>query len=95
MSEPTKQQIGDGQDNFGEAAKQMTNAAKQISAERGAEAALNAATNTVKAGIKTGKAVSEIAAGTAAGGPWGAIISAAWSMRHTLFKILVCIGLRF
>lgn len=93
MSEPTKQQIGDGQDNFGEAAKQMTNAAKQISAERGAEAALNAATNTVKAGIKTGKAVSEIAAGTAAGGPWGAIISAAWSMRHTLFKILVCIGL--
>lgn len=93
MAEPTKQQIGDGQDNFGEAAKQMTNAVKQVSAERGAEAVLNATTNTVKAGIKTGKAVSEIAAGTAAGGPWGAIISAAWSMRHTLFKVLVCICL--
>lgn len=93
MAEPTKQQIGDGQDNFGEAAKQMTNAVKQVSAERGAETVLNATTNTVKAGIKTGKAVSEIAAGTAAGGPWGAIISAAWSMRHTLFKVLVCICL--
>ena len=54
MAEPTKQQIGDGQDNFGEAAKQMTNAVKQVSAERGAEAVLNATTNTVKAGIKTG-----------------------------------------
>lgn len=93
MAEPTKQQIGDGQDNFSEAAKQMTNAVKQVSAERGAETVLNATTNTVKAGIKTGKAVSEIAAGTAAGGPWGAIISAAWSMRHTLFKVLVCICL--
>ena len=93
MAEPTKQQIGDGQDNFGEAAKQMTNAVKQVSAERGAEAVLNATTNTVKAGIKTRKAVSEIAVGTAAGGPWGAIISAAWSMRHTLFKVLVCICL--
>ena len=37
-----------------------------------------------------GKAAAEIAAGTAAGGPWGAILSAAWAMRHTLFKILVC-----
>ena len=46
MAEPTKQQIGDGQDNFGEAAKQMTNAVKQVSAERGAEAVLNATTNT-------------------------------------------------
>ena len=37
--------------------------------------------------------MAEIAAGTAAGGPWGAIISAAWAMRHTLFKILVCLCL--
>ena len=43
--------------------------------------------------MEGGKAVAEIAAGTAAGGPWGAIISAAWAMRHTLFKILVCLCL--
>ena len=45
--------------------------------------------------VEGGKAVAEIAAGTAAGGPWGAILSAAWAMRHTLFKILVCICLLF
>ena len=45
--------------------------------------------------VEGGKAVAEIAAGTAAGGPWGAILSAAWAMRHTLFKILVCICLFF
>lgn len=99
MAEPTKQQqTGEGSDNFGNAAKQMAQAAKQAgktaanqAAAKGAEATVNAAASTVKAGVKTGKAVSEIAAGTAAGGPWGAIISAAWSLRHTLFKILVCV----
>ena len=49
----------------------------------------------VKAGVEGGKAVSEIAAGTAAGGPWGAVLSTAWSLRHTLYKILVCICLFF
>lgn len=100
MSEPTNQQIGDGSDNYGQAAGQMAKAAKQASqnaakqaAEKGAEATANAAAATVKAGVEGGKAVSEIAAGTAAGGPWGAILSAAWAMRHTLFKILVCICL--
>lgn len=100
MSEPTNQQIGDGSDNYGQAAGQMAKAAKQASqnaakqaAERGAEATANAAAATVKAGVEGGKAVSEIAVGTAAGGPWGAILSAAWAMRHTLFKILVCICL--
>lgn len=39
------------------------------------------------------KAGSTIATGTAAGGVWGAALSAAWSMRHTLFKVLVCMGL--
>ena len=41
--------------------------------------------------------MSEIAAGTAAGGPWGAALAAAWSLRHTLFKILVflCLFLLF
>ena len=108
MAEPGKQQMGDGQDNYGQAAKQARDAAKNIgknagkeagkqaakrAAAKGAEAAVNSAAATVKAGVETGKAVSEIAAGTAAGGPWGAIISAAWAMRHTLFKILICICL--
>lgn len=100
MSEPAKQQIGDGQDNYGQAAGQMAKAAKQASqdaakqaAQKGAEATANAAAATVQAGVESGKAVSEIAAGTAAGGPWGAILSAAWAMRHTLFKILICICL--
>ena len=100
MAEPTKQQIGDGQDNFGQAAGQAMKVAKQVSQEaakqaamKGAEATANAAAATVQMGVEGGKAVAEIAAGTAAGGPWGAIISAAWAMRHTLFKILICICL--
>lgn len=100
MAEPAKQQIGDGQDNFGQAAGKAAQAAKQISQEaakqaavKGAEATANAAAATVQAGVEGGKAVAEIAAGTAAGGPWGAILSAAWAMRHTLFKILICICL--
>ncbi|MGM9602584.1 MAG: NlpC/P60 family protein [Faecousia sp.] len=100
MSEPTKQQIGDGQDNYSQAVSQMARAAKQAgqetagqAAKKGAEAAANAAAATVKAGAEGGKAAAEIAAGTAAGGPWGAILSAAWAMRHTLFKILICICL--
>jgi len=108
MAEPGKQQMGDGQDNYGQAAKQARNVAKNIgknagkevgknaakqAAAKGAEATVNAAAATVKAGVETGKAVSQIAAGTAAGGPWGAIISAAWAMRHTLFKILICVCL--
>ncbi len=108
MAEPGKQQIGDGQDNYGQAAKQARNAAKNIgknatkeagknavkqAAAKGAEATVNSAAATVKAGVESGKAVAEIAAGTASGGPWGAIISAAWAMRHTLFKILICICL--
>ena len=97
MSEQTKQQIGDGKYNYGQAAKNMAKAAQKTgkavanTAKEGAKATANAAAQTVRAGVKTGKAVSQIAAGTAAGGPWGAIISAAWSMRHTLFKILVSI----
>lgn len=58
MSEPTKQQIGDGQDNFGQAAGQMAKAAKQASqeaAKKGAEATANAAAATVKAGVEGGK----------------------------------------
>ncbi len=100
MSEPNKQQIGDGSDNYGQAAGQMAKAAKQAGQEaakqaaaKGAEATARAAGTAVQAGIEGGKAVAEVAAGTAAGGPIGAIVSIAWSMRHTLFKILVTICL--
>lgn len=107
MAEPNKQQIGDGADNYGAAAQNAVKAVKsaanagkeagkavaQSAAAKGAEATANAAAATVKAGVETGKAVAEIAAGTASGGPWGAIIAAAWAMRHTLFKILVCVCL--
>ena len=100
MAEPAKQQFGDGQDNFGQAAGQAAKAAKEVSkqaaaqaAAKGAEATANAAAATVQAGVEGGKAVAEIAAGTAAGGPWGAILSAAWAMRHTLYKILICLCL--
>lgn len=100
MAEPSKQQIGDGSDNYGQAAGQMAKAAMQAGQEavkqtatKGAEQAANAAAATVKASVEGGKAAAEIAAGTAAGGPWGAVLSAAWSMRHTLFKVLVCICL--
>ena len=96
MAEPEKHQIGDGQDNYGQAAGQAAKAAKQFSqqaAMKSAEATANAAAATVQAGVETGKATAEIAVGTAAGGPWGAILSAAWAMRHTLFKVLICICL--
>lgn len=96
MAESDKQQLGEGQDNFGQAAGQAAKAAKQFSqqaAMKGAEATANAAAATVQAGAQTGKAAAQIAAGTAAGGPWGAILSAAWAMRHTLFKVLICICL--
>ena len=102
MSEPDKQQFGDGGDQWGEAARNLANAAKELgkegvkSAASGTAAGVaNSSAALVKAGVEGGKAVSEIAAGTAAGGPWGAVLSAAWSLRHTLYKILVCICLFF
>lgn len=100
MSEPTRQQIGDGSDSYGQAVAQMAKAAKQAGQEaakqtaaKGAEATANAAAATVQASVEGGKAAAEIATGTAMGGPWGAILSAAWALRHTLFKILICICL--
>ena len=77
MAEPANKQPGDGRDDFGNAAKQAANAAKEIgknagkqAAAKGTEAVANAAASSVKA-----------------------IIAAAWSMRHTLFKVLICICL--
>lgn len=100
MAEPQKQQIGDGSDNYGQATGQAAKVAKSIgkavtkqAAAKGAETTANAVATKVKAGVEGGKAVAEIAAGTAAGCPWGAILSTAWAMRHTLFKILVCLCL--
>ena len=111
MAEPGKQQMGDGQDNYGKAASEAQKAGKNIGkgiknagkktakaiGKQGAEATARTAAVTVKAGAEAGKAVGKIAAGTASGGPWGAAIMAAlsiaWSMRHTLFKILVCVCL--
>ena len=98
MAEPDKQQFGDGSDQWANAAQNLTNAAKELgkeSAKQAASAGTAAATAHssaafVKAGVEGGKAISEIAAGTAAGGPWGAVLSAAWSLRHTLYKLLVC-----
>ena len=100
MSE--EQRFGDGQDNYLQGMQQAAEAARQFGGAAGSagasgaaagEAASNAAAATVKGGVETGKAVSEIAAGTAAAGPWGAIASSVWSLRHSLFKTLVFICL--
>ena len=102
MAEPDKQQFGDGQDQFSEAARNFASAAKSLGQESarqagavGAAGVANASAAAVQAGVEGGKAVSQIAAGTAAGGPWGAVLSAAWSLRHTLYKLLVCTCLFF
>lgn len=104
MAEEEKQQVGDGADNYGQAASQMAKAAggsgqaaaKQAgkeaakqAAKAGAETVANTSAAVVQAGVEGGKAVAQVAVGTAVGGPWGAILSAVWSLRHTLFKILV------
>lgn len=81
MAEQDKQQLGDGQDNYGRAIDQLAKAARQTA---------NAAAFAVRGSTKTGGAAAKAAAGTAAGGPWGALIVAAWSLRHTLYKLLVC-----
>jgi len=54
--------------------------------------ALNGMKRVAKTASVGGTAAAQIAAGSAAG-PLGAIISAAWSLKHTLYKILVCIGI--
>ena len=104
MAEEEKQQVGAGADNYGQAASQMAKAAGQSgqaaakqagkeaakqAAKAGAEATANTSAAVVQAGVEGGKAVAQVAAGTAVGGPWGAILSALWALRHTLFKILV------
>ena len=87
------QQAAEAARQFGAGAGSASTSGAAASGAAAGEAAANAAAATVKAGVEAGKAVSEIAAGTAAAGPWGAILSAAWSLRHTLFKILIFICL--
>ena len=98
MAEPTKEQFGDGQDNLGQAASKAAEAARlfqEQAAAKGTEMAVNTAAASVQAGLEGGSAVANVAAGTAAGGPWGAAISAAWAMRHTLYKILIPVSTMF
>ena len=90
MDEQEKQQLGDGQDYPGQAAQAVKQLAQMSS---GTEAAGNAAAAAVQAGAEGGQAAAGIVAGTAEAGPWGAALSVAWAMRHTLFKILICICL--
>ena len=89
MSEPSKQQIGDGQDNFGQAAEKLAQAVKQAGNTAASQTA-HAAAATMQAG--SSGAAAEVAAGSAVG-PWGAVLAAVWAMRHTLFKVLVCLCL--
>lgn len=107
MAEQDKQYTGDGNDNYAQAAQKGAQAiqksgahagmagkeaAKQAAAA-GAEAVSNAAAHTVNASVQAGTAVSEVAVGTASGGPVGAILAAVWAMRHTIFKIIISISL--
>ena len=94
MSDPNKTQIGDGNDNYGQAAKQVAKVAKQA-AGTGKDAVANAATAAVKASVQGGKAAAGVAVGTATAGPWGAILMAAWSLKNTLFKIFISFCLFF
>ena len=68
MAEQNKTQMGDGADNYGQAAGQMAKAAKQLGQEaakqaaaKGVEATANAATAAVQASVEGGKAAAEIA----------------------------------
>lgn len=100
MSEQDKQQLGDGSTNYADAAQKTAKAIKEAGkavAEKTAAAAGEATANTTaavaQAGVEGGKAAAEVATGTAAGGPWGAILAAAWALRKPIFKVLICLGL--
>ena len=67
MAEQNKTQMGDGADNYGQAAGQMAKAAKQLGQEaakqaaaKGVEATANAATAAVQASVEGGKAAAEV-----------------------------------
>ena len=100
MSEQDKQQLDDGSTNYADAAQKTARAIKEAgkaAAEKTAAAAGEVTANTTaavaQASVEGGKAVAEVATGTAAGGPWSAIIAAAWALRKPIFKVLICLGL--
>lgn len=83
MAEPDRNGLGDGRDNYAGAAQNIGQALRQA----------NSAVHIAKTGAEGGRAVAALAKGAAAGGPYGALLSAAWSMRHTLYRILICVCL--
>jgi len=96
MAEQDNRQLGDGHDNYGQAARKAGEAVKQLgqaTAQKSAEATVNVAAHTIQASAEGGKAIAQLAAGTAAGGPVGAALAAVWSLRHTLWKIIICIAM--
>ena len=99
MSESNKQHIGEGNDNIGQAVQKTGEAIKQFSTATAEKAAATAEATSTAAGASVamaaqgGQAAASVAVGTATGGPVGTALAAAWSMRHTLFKILICICL--
>lgn len=93
MSEPQHEQFGDGQDDYLRGAQKVAEAARQF----GGDSAHAAVTNATAATVQTGAEGGAVAAQAAMANPWGAVLAAAWSMRHTLLKILVaaCLFLLF
>lgn len=83
MSEPSKNQIEDGHDNYGRAASGL---GKMAAIKGGKDTrGLNSVYSVAKTGSKGARA-----AAWAVSGPWGAALQAAWSLRHTLMKVLAC-----
>lgn len=82
--------FSDSGDNYAAAAKRLASVTKTAGRA-------NAAAAAAKAGTKAGKAVTGSTVGVAMTGPWGAVLSTAWELRHTLFKVLVflCLLLLF
>ncbi|MBQ3704313.1 MAG: SpaH/EbpB family LPXTG-anchored major pilin [Oscillospiraceae bacterium] len=91
MVESDKRQLGDGSDSFSNAASNLSRDVNTMRQQASASSAGAAAAGAAK----TGKAIAGAAKGAAAAGPWGALAAAAWSARHTLYKILICTALFF
>lgn len=105
MSESSRQQIDDGSDEYGQAVGQTAGAVKQAGAMKIAGSAPEsvfvpefASAPVSGCALVSGSALVHGSAPvpslvTAPASPWGAVLSAAWSLRHTVFKILVCVCL--
>ena len=100
MAEPQKAANGETvPDNIGQAAGQRKSrqkrrkASRKAGGEKGTEAAANAAAATVKAGVEGGKAVAENRSRSQPPAVQGCDRLCCMGMRHTLFKILVCLCL--